>query len=232
MAYELPFGRFYLVPPTSPSPSSIVLEQSSDTPGGGWRFTLSLLSGSQLRVVLGRASSVGTMEGGLKRKEHMPSRKMEGLKVSEEALDGEEGREGGDELERWAESRSFLSSLPQIDKEGDIVSFTLPQAVQVTLSYSACPILKVVDSVGRIIHRDFSQKGFVFEGTARDLARPREEGDREGGVSWYSEFDQESICMGLGEKAAPINLSRRKFELRAVSLVSSFPSLDALPSSC
>jgi len=96
MAYELPFGRFYLVPPTSPSPSSIVLEQSSDTPGGGWRFTLSLLSGSQLRVVLGRASSVGTMEGGLKRKEHMPSRKMEGLKVSEEALDGEEGREGGD----------------------------------------------------------------------------------------------------------------------------------------
>jgi hypothetical protein len=62
-------------------------------------------------------------------------------------------------------------------------------------------------------------EGYCFEGTQTELTSAPKPGGRQGGLSSYSEVDLESVAFGLGEKAAPTNLMRRRFEMRAVSLI-------------
>lgn len=77
-----------------------------------------------------------------------------------------------------------------------------------TLSFSTCPALTVLDSVGRILHSDFPAKPYTWHPAP---------GGREGGLQWYSTTRMEDIMMGLGEKAAPVNIARRRWELRATN---------------
>lgn len=81
MTFETPLAGFKLIKPSSSKPSSIVLEQDSTTPGGGWRYELQSLTESMVRVKLNRLESSGVIEGGLKRESDMPSSQIGDLKV-------------------------------------------------------------------------------------------------------------------------------------------------------
>lgn len=86
--------------------------------------------------------------------------------------------------------------------------FKLPDGVSGTLAFSACPQLTIVDSAGRNLHADHPLQPFSILPAA---------GRREGGLAWYSKQPLEDVAMGLGEKAAPINLAHRRWELRATN---------------
>lgn len=103
-------------------------------------------------------------------------------------------------------SHSHLYSS-QIDEEAKIARFKLSDGVSGTLAFSACPQLTIVDSAGRNLHADHPLRPFTV------LPAP----GREGGLVWYSKQPLEDVAMGLGEKAAPIDLSGRRWELRATN---------------
>lgn len=50
--------------------------------------------------------------------------------------------------------------------------------------------------------------------------RQPEEEDREGGLIWTSSIGQDDVCLGLGEKAAPLDLKGRRWELDTTNAVS------------
>lgn len=81
MTFETPLAGFKLIKPSSSKPTSIVLEQDSTTPGGGWRYELQSLTESMVRIKLNRLESSGVIEGGLKRESDMPSSQIGDLKV-------------------------------------------------------------------------------------------------------------------------------------------------------
>ena len=58
-----------------------------------------------------------------------------------------------------ADPRSFIISPIQIDTNNSTLTFSLADGVTVSLDWSLCPVLKVLDAQGRVIHRDLSFKG-------------------------------------------------------------------------
>lgn len=111
--------------------------------------------------------------------------------------------------------------LLKVDEEKKYLTFTLPSpfgkgTVNVALAWSSTPQLIITDSDGRIIHRDLTNRGYVFDGTESELAIDSTTRGRQGGVVWFTNINLESKAFGLGEKAAPIDLS-------AFPLVSSVP---------
>lgn len=64
-----------------------------------------------------------------------------------------------------------------------------------------------------MLHRDLPEVGFVFEGTRAELALDETARGRQGGLSWYTSINLEDLCLGLGEKAAPLSLNRRRFSM-------------------
>lgn len=115
-----------------------------------------------------------------------------------------------------------MSSFSQVDTSAKLLVLPLASGATLTLEYASCPRLRIVDAQGRTIHEDLRTKGYCFEGTRTELARTAtarasEPLEREGGLSWYSTINLKDVCMGLGEKAAPVNLARRRFELRTTN---------------
>lgn len=96
MPYETPLRNFDLVDDPSRSTTtagaantpttSIRLEQPADTPGGAFKYEIIVLSSSMVRVTMGRVDGLGTVEGGLKRKDELGSIALDGLKVSPPSL--------------------------------------------------------------------------------------------------------------------------------------------------
>lgn len=97
--------------------------------------------------------------------------------------------------------------MPQIDETARLVQFTLPDGVSGTLAFSACPQLTILDAAGRPLHADLPLRPFTYQPAA----------GREGGLTWYSLHKLEDVCMGLGEKAAPTNIARRRWAMRATN---------------
>ena len=86
MPYETPLRNFALAGETSESSTSIVLEQPADSPGGAFRYEVVILGDNMVRVTMGRKDGLGTVEGGLKRKEELSRKALKGLTVSSRSL--------------------------------------------------------------------------------------------------------------------------------------------------
>ena len=93
MPYETPLTSFSLQPPSSPSPSQVSLVQTGVPDERAFAYTVTLLSQNQLRIVVARTDSPGTMESALRREEDMPRAEMKGMQVSPLSEPGGHGRD-------------------------------------------------------------------------------------------------------------------------------------------
>lgn len=210
MSYEVPLASLPAFELVKADEGGVVLEQrqvDQSASSGGTQlpplvYTLEPVGGSMLRVRLGRKGRDGVLEYGLKRE--LAEGKLKGLKVrlrpsfepfSSPALTHR----------CWPHSPPLTQSD---ENDSKTLTFSLSGNVTCTLSFSTCPALTVLDSVGRILHSDFPAKPYTWH--------PAPDG-REGGLQWYSTTRMEDIMLGLGEKAAPVNIARRRWELRATN---------------
>jgi alpha-glucosidase (family GH31 glycosyl hydrolase) len=105
----------------------------------------------------------------------------------------------------------------QINEAKRFLSFQLASPTigpaTVRLAWSSSPQLTITDGAGRVLHRDLPDIGYSFEGTRAELALDEQARGRQGGLCWYTSINLQDLCLGLGEKCAPLNLVRRRFSM-------------------
>lgn len=65
---------------------------------------------------------------------------------------------------------------------------------------SSCPVISIGFAGKELLHQDLPHRSYVIDGT---------------GISHYTRYVKNTLHVGLGEKAAPLNLSNRQFTLSA-----------------